>query len=149
VILTIRDLDARDEVRWRELWAGYLDFYEHPLPEAVTAGTLRRLLAGEDGMAALVAVDDDDQPVAFAHTVLHAGTWDLGPRCYLEDLYAAPEVRGTGVGRALIEAVRERARQAGAVELYWITATDNATARRLYDRVATLSGFVRYEIDLR
>jgi ribosomal protein S18 acetylase RimI-like enzyme len=80
--------------------------------------------------------------------VVHAGTWSTEGRCYLEDLFVEPAARGQGAGRALIEATAARAREEGCDELYWITATDNATARRLYDRVATLSDFVRYEIEL-
>ena len=144
----VRDLAARDEPRWRELWAGYLDFYAHPLPEDVTAATWRRLLAREDGMAAQVAEAADGEVVGFVHRVVHAGTWSIGPRCYLEDLYVTPEVRGTGAGRALIEATRDAAIAAGCAELYWITDEGNAVARRLYDRVATLSPYVRYDVDL-
>lgn len=146
--VTVRDLTAADEPRWRELWAGYLDFYEHPLPEEVTAATFGRLLAREDGMRGQVAVADDGQVVGFVHTVVHAGTWSVAPRCYLEDLYVASEVRGTGAGRALIEAARDHAAALGCSEVYWITESGNVTARRLYDRVAKLADYVRYEIEL-
>lgn len=144
----IRDLAAEDEPRWRELWAGYLDFYEHPLPEEVTATTLRRLLAREHGLSGQVALDEDGRVIGFVHRVIHAGTWSTGPRCYLEDLYVDAAVRGTGAGRALIEATRAYAVAQGCSEVFWITETGNTTARRLYDRVATLADYVRYEIDL-
>jgi GNAT superfamily N-acetyltransferase len=148
VTVTVRDLTPEDEARWRELWAGYLAFYEHELDAEVTDATWRRLLTGERGLGALVAVDEAGQVVGIVHRVVHAGTWSTADRCYLEDLFVDPAVRGRGVGRALIEATAARARDEGCDELYWITGTDNATARRLYDRVATLSDFVRYEVDL-
>jgi GNAT superfamily N-acetyltransferase len=148
VTTTVRDLAPEDEQRWRELWAGYLAFYEHELPEEVTAATWRRLLAGEAGLGALVAVDEEGRVVGIVHRVVHAGTWSRAARCYLEDLFVDPTDRERGVGRALIEATAARARDEGCDELYWITATDNATARRLYDRVAKLSDFVRYEVEL-
>jgi GNAT superfamily N-acetyltransferase len=72
----------------------------------------------------------------------------LGPTCYLQDLFTLPECRGRGVGRALIEAVYGRARAAGAARVYWQTHETNATAMRLYDDVATKSGFVVYRKDL-
>ncbi|WP_052665496.1 GNAT family N-acetyltransferase [Nitriliruptor alkaliphilus] len=146
--MTVRDLAAGDEPRWRELWADFLEFYEHPLPEEVTATTLTRLLAREDGMRGQVAVADDGKVVGFVHTVVHAGTWSVAPRCYLEDLFVAADVRGTGAGRALIEAARTHAAALGCSEVYWITESGNATARRLYDRVAKLADYVRYEIEL-
>jgi GNAT superfamily N-acetyltransferase len=148
VTVTVRDLAPDDEPRWRELWAGYLAFYEHDLDPEVTDVTWRRLSAGERGLGALVAVDDAGRVIGLVHRVVHAGTWSTADRCYLEDLFVDPAARGQGAGRALIEATAARAREEGCDELYWITATDNATARRLYDRVATLSDFVRYEIEL-
>ena len=64
--------------------------------------------------------------------------------CYLQDLYTDPSVRGTGAGRALIEGVYAAAEAAGAPTVYWLTQDFNATARRLYDRVATLTPFIKY-----
>jgi ribosomal protein S18 acetylase RimI-like enzyme len=56
----------------------------------------------------------------------------------------APEARGGGVGRALIEAVYARADAAGAARVYWLTHETNAPARKLYDQVATNAGFIQY-----
>ena len=64
--------------------------------------------------------------------------------CYLQDLFTEEAARGGGVGRALIEAVYERARAAGLKRVYWQTHETNATAMRLYDGVAERSGFVVY-----
>jgi GNAT superfamily N-acetyltransferase len=146
--ITIRDLARRDEPRWRELWAVYLDFYGYPLPDEVTDVTWQRLVGAELGFRALVAVDDDDRPIGFAHLLLHPTTWAVEPSCYLEDLVVDPARRGRGVGRALLDAVVERARREGAEGVTWLTQGDNEVARRLYDEVATLSAYVRYEIDL-
>ena len=57
----------------------------------------------------------------------------------------APQARGTGTGRALIEAVYAAADASGAPRVYWLTQEDNHTARKLYDRIGRLSGFVKYE----
>jgi GNAT superfamily N-acetyltransferase len=64
---------------------------------------------------------------------------------YLQDLYAVPEARGQGVGRALIKAVYAAADAAGAPSVYWMTQEFNTEARRLYDRVGTLTPFVKYQ----
>jgi GNAT superfamily N-acetyltransferase len=148
VSVRVRGLEPADEPRWRELWAAYLDFYDHPLPEDVTATTWRRLLAQEQGLSAEVAVDADGHVVGFVHRVLHAGTWSVGPRCYLEDLFVDADVRRAGAGRALIEATREHAVAHGCSEVFWITETGNTTARGLYARVGVLADYVRYEIEL-
>jgi len=67
--------------------------------------------------------------------------------CYLQDLFTSPDVRGRGVGRALIEGVYAQARDAGARRVYWQTQEDNAAARRLYDQVARHIGFIAYSHD--
>lgn len=140
----IRPVAARDEERWRELFQGYVKFYEEAVPESVIALTWRRLLAGEDGMAGLVAVDGEDRPIALAHLIFHRSTWSQTCYCYLEDLFVDPVVRGAGVGRALIEATYAEADRRGASRTYWATQEKNKTARRLYDSMAVLTDFVQY-----
>ena len=66
--------------------------------------------------------------------------------CYLEDLFVSPEARGSGAGRALIEAVLERARAHGWDKVYWHTREDNARARALYDSFTGADDFVRYVV---
>jgi GNAT superfamily N-acetyltransferase len=78
------------------------------------------------------------------HAVFHPSTWSPTAYCYLEDLFVAREARHHGTGEALIEAVYKEADKRGATRTYWATKEDNATARRLYDRVAKLSPFVQY-----
>jgi GNAT superfamily N-acetyltransferase len=82
--------------------------------------------------------------VGLAHYLFHRSTISMAPTCYLQDLFTAGEARGQGVGRALIEAVCERARRAGSGRLYWHTQETNGVARRLYDRVGEYSGFIVY-----
>ncbi len=53
-------------------------------------------------------------------------------------------MRGSGAGRALIEAVYARADAMGMERVYWLTHESNATARRLYDQIAVNDGFVEY-----
>jgi ribosomal protein S18 acetylase RimI-like enzyme len=145
--LTTRPLAARDRPAWDELWAIYLAFYGETLSDAVTEATWRRVLHREQGLGGIVAVRGE-QVVGVAHHVIHPHTWGTGDVCYLEDLVVHPDHRGAGVGRRLIEALSLRARELGCASVYWITQEDNEVARRLYDRVATRSPYVRYEIDL-
>ncbi len=146
--IVVRPLQERDRDRWRELWDIYLTFYEQDLDDEVTESTWRRLLAREHGMGALVATDGEGYVVGLAHHVVHAGTWSTQPVCYLEDLVVDPGFRGRGHGRALIDALAARAAELGCGSLYWHTAGDNARARGLYDHVATLSEYVRYDLEL-
>jgi GNAT superfamily N-acetyltransferase len=71
--------------------------------------------------------------------------WRVENVCYLQDLYADPEVRGTGVGRQLIEAVYAAADAEGCPTVYWMTQTFNETARKLYDRIGEATPFMKYQ----
>ena len=143
--LVIRPVEHGDEAEWCRLWKAYLAFYETTLPEDVYAVTFTRLLSGEaNEFSGLLAVLDG-KPVGLAHFLFHRSCWFENSICYLQDLFADPDVRGRGIGRALIEAVYARAAGAGAPKVYWMTQETNATARRLYDRIATKSPFIVYQ----
>lgn len=142
--ISIRPLEARDESRWRDLFDGYIRFYQSEVPGDVITAAFNRLLANEDGMAGLVAVDASGCVIGLANLVFHRSTWSPTWYCYLEDLYVDPGVRGTGTGRALIEASYAEADRRGATRTYWATQEHNATARRLYDRIGVLTEFVQY-----
>jgi len=144
-ILPITPAD-RDE--WAELWNGYLEFYETELDEATTASTFDRLATAGSGVHGAIARDRDGRAVGIVHWLTHPSTWAIGDYCYLDDLFVLPAVRGGGVGAALIEHVRAWAAEHGAAKVYWLTAENNRVARAVYNRVATDTGFVHYEIDL-
>src|SRR5262249_49784802 len=105
--------------------------------------TWSRLLDPNEPMFALVAEEKRDL-LGVVHCVLHRGTWAINQLCYLEDLFVAPEARGKGVGRALIEAVYARADANQWDRVYWLTHEPNTTARALYDKVAQTRGFIQY-----
>lgn len=67
-----------------------------------------------------------------------------GDYCYLQDLFVAPDMRGGGAGRTLIEAVHDAAKKAGASRVHWLTQDSNASAQALYDKLADRSGFIQY-----
>ncbi len=143
--IEIRPITASDEAEWRRLWTLYLEFYETVLDEAVYASTFSRLLSADEhefsGLIALV----DGKPAGITHYLFHRTCWSVANTCYLQDLYVDESLRGTGLGRALIEAVYARADAAGCSKVYWHTQEFNAVGRRLYDRVASLTPFIVYE----
>jgi GNAT superfamily N-acetyltransferase len=141
----IRALVAPDFAAWERLWLAYLRFYRAEVTSAVTAATFRRLCDQTDGMIGLVATDEQHGLVGLAHLVFHPSTWSADPYCYLEDLFVAPAVRGTGTARQLLEAAFAEAQRRGAARTYWETQEFNAPARSLYDQVANRTSFVIYE----
>ncbi len=143
--LTIRSLSAKDQADWRRLWTAYLEFYNSSVTEEVYQTTFTRLLdANRPQQNALIALNDG-QAVGLVHYIFHPHNWRVEDVCYLQDLYTDPSVRGKGIGRALIEAVYEAADANGTPAVYWLTQDFNETARRLYDRVAALTSFIKYQ----
>ena len=139
----IRDLRPTDRPDWEEMWARYLEFYHQHLDPVVIETTWARLNDANEPMFALVA-EHGGIVVGIAHCVLHRGTWAVHNLCYLEDLFVASEMRGRGIGRALIEAVYARADELQCDRVYWMTQESNAAARRVYDAVALRTGFIQY-----
>ena len=140
----VRRIEPGDAPAWRRLWRDYLAFYETELPEEIYATSFRRLTDPEasdyHGLLALAG----GVPVGLAHFIFHRHGWQIEDICYLQDLYVTPEARGTGAGRALIETVYAAADAAGRPNVYWLTQTSNATARRLYDRIGSATPFMKY-----
>ncbi|MBP0438074.1 GNAT family N-acetyltransferase [Tianweitania sediminis] len=144
--MEIRPATLDDEAEWRRLWTAYLDFYETKVPEEVYAETWKRLhTEGEYEPRCLLAVTHT-KPMGLVHFLYHRTTWSLVNNCYLQDLYVDPERRGTGLGQVLIEAVQRIAGEKGIKNVYWMTHETNATARKLYDRVARRTGFIEYDL---
>jgi GNAT superfamily N-acetyltransferase len=146
-MIDVRAATPADEPRWRELWAGYNAFYEAKVPESITQATWRRILDPAAPILGRVAVVEA-RVVGFSNSVLHESTWAAGPICYLEDLFVDPAMRGSGVGRMLLQDLAVLARQHGWPTLYWHTRGNNSTARRLYDTFTPADDFVRYVVTM-
>jgi len=147
VEVLIRPVAPTDYAQWLPLWDGYNAFYGRSgptaLPAQITRTTWQRFFEEAEPMHALVA-ERGGRLLGLTHYLFHRSTIHLEPVCYLQDLFTTEEARGQGIGGALIEQVAARARAAGAARLYWLTHETNQTARRLYDQLATNSGFIVY-----
>ena len=141
----IRALQASDESEWRDLWTSYLEFYQTSVPEEVYQSTFARLLGDDPQDFNGLVAEHGGRLVGLTHYLFHRHCWRIENVVYLQDLYVDPSVRGTGAGRALIEAVYTAADAAGCPRVYWLTQDFNTTARLLYDRVAKLTPFIKYD----
>lgn len=143
--VSIRQLSTDDAPAWRGLWADYLAFYDTILPDEIYASSFARLTDPDVTDYHGLVAEADGQLIGLTHYIYHRHGWKIEPVCYLQDLYTSPAARGMGVGQKLIEGVYAAADAAGAPSVYWMTQENNATARRLYDRIGTLTPFLKYQ----
>lgn len=143
--LIVRPLRAEDRAEWQHLWAGYLAYYETSVEAEIYDSTFARLLGRDARDYSALIAELDGQLVGLTHFLFHRHAWKVEDVCYLQDLYAVPQSRGTGIGRALIEAVYTAADKHGAPSVYWLTQDFNTAGRRLYDRVGKLTPFIKYQ----
>jgi GNAT superfamily N-acetyltransferase len=141
--IEIRRVHRNEREAWEPLWQGYLAFYKTSVPDQATQTTWDRFHDPDEPMFVLGAYFEG-KLVGIVHYIFHRSTWTIGNYCYLQDLFTSEDARGKGAGRALIEAVYARAKEAGASRVYWLTQEDNATARALYDKLADRPGFIQY-----
>ncbi|MBD9525953.1 GNAT family N-acetyltransferase [Paracoccus sp. PAR01] len=141
----IRKLRPEDRAGWQQLYQGYQAFYGfHERPAEFYDKAFARLMADDARDFHGFVADVDGQLLGLVHYVFHPNLWRDEGVCYLQDLFTAPEARGKGVARGLIEQVYAAADKAGVPAVYWLTAEDNYAGRMLYDRVAVKSPFIRY-----
>lgn len=141
--MKIRMAHEDDFAQWVTLWKGYQVFYKTNIAEATTDTTWSRFLDPAEPMYCAVA-EVDGKLIGMVHYIFHRSCWTAGDYVYLQDLFAAPEMRGKGVGRALIEHVYAVAKAQGGSRVWWLTHETNSDAMHLYDKMADKSGFIQY-----
>ena len=141
--MNIRMASEDDFAQWLPLWKGYQVFYKTSIAEATTATTWSRFHDPAEPMHCAVA-EVEGKLIGMVHYIEHRSCWTTGDYVFLQDLFVDPDIRGKGVGRALIEHVYAAAAKSGASRVWWLTHESNADAMLLYDRIADKSGFVQY-----
>jgi GNAT superfamily N-acetyltransferase len=145
--LIIRAIEEKDKDPWLKLWAGYLEFYKSTISLEQTELTWKRLINNELKMFGFVA-ESEEGIIGFTHCLFRPSTWTETDYCYLEDLFVDPNIRGKGIGRALMNKVFELAKEKKSKRVYWTTQEFNKTARVLYDSITPVSEFVQYRLPI-
>ncbi|HYJ22676.1 MAG TPA: GNAT family N-acetyltransferase [Solirubrobacterales bacterium] len=104
--------------------------YSEPTPGvAALTGYARQLLTAGEMTVLLAGVGPDGISLIRFRT----SVWTGGPEAHLQELYVVPPLRGRGIGRALLEATMDAAREAGASGIDLNTGTTDTVARALYE----------------
>jgi|TARA_Y100000389_G_C17218444_1_gene392124 GNAT superfamily N-acetyltransferase len=142
--MDIRPLSQADYKEWRKLWVSYLDFYETSLNDEVIDKTFNRFIDKHQAKQNAFVAEKSSVLVGLVHYIYHPHNWKIEDVCYLQDLFVAPENRGQQIAKMLIEKVYEEADKCETPTVYWLTQEFNAPARKLYDKIADLTPFIKY-----
>lgn len=142
--IKIRKVQAIDENMWRRLYQEYAAFYKVPMNDSILNQTWNWLQDSTHPLEGLVA-EQDKNVIGFAHFWPQIKPLQGQYDGFLDDLFVDPLYRSGGVGRMLIQALSQIAKERGWGTLSWVTAQDNTTARRLYDDMAVATHWVTYE----
>lgn len=133
--LTLHPIAADDHDDWCALYRGYAEFYQQPMCDATLKQVWQWL--GEGRLHGVIArAADTNDAVGLAHWEFLLRPLHGVPLAYLHDLFVHPHLRGGGAGGELLAHFSAQARAHGCRTARWLTKTDNATARRLYDKRA-------------
>jgi len=138
--------DYRED--WNRLYAGYAAFYKVEQTETMRDRVWGWLMDGAHEVNGFIALDDAGKPIGLTHFRPFARPLSATIGGFLDDLFVDPDARGSGAANALIAAVADTGRARGWSVIRWITAEDNARARKVYDRLATKTAWVTYDIKL-
>ena len=144
--VTIDRLKDSDKPAWRALYNGYAAFYKMPMTDEIADRVWGWLHDPAHVLEALVARDDSGKPIGLAHFRAMPSPLRGASAGFLDDLFVDPDVRGSGAADALIRAINVLAKERGWPVVRWITADNNYRARGVYDRLATRSMWITYEM---
>ena len=143
---SIRPVQPDDRAAWEALYQGYADFYGVTQTPEMRARVWGWLHDPQAECAGLVAVNAGGTLIGFAHFRPFLRPLAASTGGFLDDLFVTPDARGSNAGGALIDAVKAEGAARGWTVIRWITAKDNARARKVYDRIASQTAWVTYDM---
>ena len=141
----IRPLAVEDRAQWQEMLDGYAAFYKTSVTADGRAAVWDWIFGGTEDFWCDLAVLDGVIVGMTQYQLMHRSL--SGAKVvYLSDLFVRPDVRGGGVGRALIDHVIGFAKARGIGNVRWLTQEFNYAGRRLYDSYRPKSDFILYSV---
>jgi ribosomal protein S18 acetylase RimI-like enzyme len=129
--LAVREAGEADAPEVARLLHDFNTKFSEPTPGvAFLTERTRRLLADRE----ITVLLGGERPDGLALLRFRPSVWTPTLDAYLEELYVAPDRRGRGIGRALLQAAIDAARERGAAHIDLNTSEDDTAARALYER---------------
>ena len=135
---------AQYRAEWDVLYAAYAEYYKVEQTADMRDRTWGWIIEGR--ITCLVALNEDGRPIGLAHIREFLRPLSSTVAGYLDDLFVHPSQRGGGAVHALFEAAAALGRERNWSVIRWITRDDNYRARSVYDKVATRTNWVTYDL---
>ena len=145
--VTVRPVTSADQAAWDPLYQGYAQFYGVDQTQDMRDRVWGWITDPAHDVNCFVA-EQDGALIGLTHFRPFFSPLSANVKGFLDDLFVDPATRGSGAAQALIDAVSAHGREKGWAVIRWITADDNYRARGVYDRVATRTGWITYDIAL-
>ncbi len=139
-------VEARHRADWERLYAGYAEFYRVAQTPEMRERVWGWIMDAAHEVEGFIAEDAAGGALGLAHVRPFARPLSASTGGFLDDLFVDPAHRGGGVADALFDALGEEARRRGWSVIRWITADDNYRARGVYDRRATRTMWITYDL---
>lgn len=147
-MISIRTLIQTDYQSWSALYSGYAEFYQVNQTKEMQDKVWAWILDPDHEVKGLIAINEENVAVGLAHYRSFSRPLSATIGGFLDDLFVIPSARGSGTGKALINAVSKIGKDNNWSVIRWITAEDNLAARAAYDKVANQTEWVTYDIKL-
>ncbi len=147
-VITIRSVQPADRAEWDVLYQGYAAFYKTTQTPEMRDRVWSWLHDPAEQSEGLVAVAADGTLIGLAHFRAFARPLAASTGGYLDDLFVSPAARGSGAADALINRLAAIGKERGWTVIRWITADDNYRGRAVYDRLASKTPWLTYDIKL-
>ncbi|MER9203893.1 GNAT family N-acetyltransferase [Mesorhizobium sp. M0933] len=146
--MEIRLAGPADHDAWLSLWNRYCTDQGVGISTEVSETIWQRIEKPDNTSKALVAVDAGGVTLAFLNYIVHPYTWSDRQLCFVVDLYVDQSWRRRGIAQAMIAHLAAEGHRQRWLRLYWNTDRSNERARALYDKIARLSPYLSYFLDL-
>lgn len=144
--VTIRPVTPEDRAEWDVLYQDYAQFYKVEQSAEMRDTVFGWLMDLNHESNGLVAVDTTEKLIGLTHYRPFAAPLSASVKCFLDDLFVDPNARGSGAADALIQGVANIACANNWSVVRWITADDNYRGRGVYDKTATRTMWVTYDL---
>jgi ribosomal protein S18 acetylase RimI-like enzyme len=146
--ITVSRLNPDDRKQWESLYQGYADFYKMPINTAILDTVWSWIFDDKNPFFGLIAKDQGGEALGLAHCRDMPSPLRGAIVGFLDDLYVRPEYRGTGCVQALYRALNELGKDRGWPFVRWITADNNYRGRASYDKIASRTHWLTYQMPI-